>query len=358
MKIALVTGSFGIIGSEACRRMHAEGMAVVGIDNDLPGRFLGKEASTSQMESQLRRLQLYNHEEADIRDWGALDLIFKRYGFAVGAVIHAATQSSPVWAAREPVTDFDINALGTMHLLEAARMHCPEAPFVFASTNRVYGDRSGDLPIIEEETRWELSREHPYYANGIDEHFSVDASKHTIMGASKLAADIMVQEYGRSFGLKTGIFRIGNLVGSSSTSGHHPDYLTHLMGCTVTGLPCTVSAYKGKQVWDNLHGHDLMDAFWQFIQAPRSGEVYNMGGSRENSCSALEAIRLCEEIASRKLEWTYAEEDAVSDARWWITDVTKFQSHYPGWKRRHDLRSILSEIHAAYSSNPSPARTS
>lgn len=347
MKIAIVTGSCGLIGSETCKRLTKEGMAVVGIDNDMRRYFFGDEASTSKTLSQLERLQLYRHEEVDIRSWEGVETVFKKYGFAVGVVIHTAAQPSHDWAAREPLTDFGVNALGTMHVLEATRLYCPEATFIFTSTNKVYGDTPNNLPLVETETRWEIDQSHPYFAKGIDESMSIDNSKHSIFGASKVAADVMVQEYGRYFGMRTGVFRGGCLTGPAHAGAELHGFLAYLMKCTVHERPYSIFGYKGKQVRDNIHSHDLVDAFWHFIQKPRSGEVYNMGGSRHSNCSMLEAIQLCEEISGKKLNWTYKEDNRIGDHIWYISDVSKFQSHYPDWKYQYDLRTTLEEIHRA-----------
>jgi CDP-paratose 2-epimerase len=234
-----------------------------------------------------------------------------------------------------------------MNLLEATRLHAPEATFIFTSTNKVYGDRPNTLPLVEKETRWEIAGDHPYHARGIDEQMSIDASKHSLFGASKVAADVMVQEYGRYFGMKTGVFRGGCLTGPAHAGAELHGFLSYLMKCTVAGRPYTVLGYKGKQVRDNIHSHDFVDAMWQFLKAPRPGEVYNLGGSRHSNCSMLEAIKLCEEISGKKLEWTYKEENRSGDHIWWISDVSKFQSHYPDWKYKYDLRTTLEEIHKA-----------
>jgi CDP-paratose 2-epimerase len=347
MKIAIVTGSCGLIGSETSKRLHAEGMAIVGVDNDMRRYFFGDDASTEKTRQQLRKLQIYAHEETDIREWDAVNTLFKKYGFAVGAVVHTAAQPSHDWAAREPLTDFAVNAQGTMNLLEATRLYAPDATFIFTSTNKVYGDRPNTLPLVEKATRWEIAEDHPYYAHGIDEEMSIDASKHSLFGASKVAADVMVQEYGRYFGMKTGVFRGGCLTGPAHAGAELHGFLSYLMKCTVTGKPYTVLGYKGKQVRDNIHSHDFVDAVWQFLKAPRPGEAYNMGGGRHSNCSMLEAIKLCEEISGKKLDWTYKEENRSGDHIWWISDVSKFQSHYPEWKYKYDLRATLEEIHKA-----------
>ena len=347
MKVAIVTGSCGLIGSETCKRLMKEDISVIGIDNNMRSYFFGEEASTAGTRDALQRKPTYVHEDIDIRDQKEVDRVFKRYGFAAGAVIHTAAQPSHDWAAREPLTDFGVNAVGTMNLLEASRQHCPNATFIFTSTNKVYGDTPNSLPLVEKETRWEIDEAHPFFARGIDESMSIDATKHSIFGASKVAADVMVQEYGRYFGMKTGVFRGGCLTGPAHAGAELHGFLSYLMKCTVSGKPYTVFGYKGKQVRDNIHSHDLVEAFWQFIQAPRSGEIYNIGGSRHSNCSMLEAIAMCEDISGKKLEWTYKEDNRIGDHIWWISDVAKFQSHYPNWKYQYDLRTTLEEIHKA-----------
>jgi CDP-paratose 2-epimerase len=322
-------------------------MAVIGIDNDMRSYFFGSEASTAKSRDTLEALPLYRHESVDIRDWEEVTRVFKKYGFATGAIIHTAAQPSHDWAAREPLTDFAVNAQGTMHMLEATRLHCPEAVFIFTSTNKVYGDTPNRLPLVEKETRWEIAEDHSFHEKGIDESMSIDASKHSIFGASKVAADVMVQEYGHYFGMKTGVFRGGCLTGPAHAGAELHGFLAYLMKCTVTGKPYSVFGYKGKQVRDNIHSHDLVDAFWHFLKAPRSGEVYNIGGSRHSNCSMLEAIKLCEEISGNKLEWTYKEDNRIGDHIWYISDVGKFKNHYPTWEYKYDLRRTLEEIHAA-----------
>ena len=250
------------------------------------------------------------------------------------------------WAAREPHTDFGVNAVGTLNLLEAARAQCPEAAFVFTSTNKVYGDTPNRLPLVALEKRWEIEKSHPYWT-GIDETMSIDQTKHSLFGASKAAADLLVQEYGRYFGMRTVCFRGGCLTGPGHAGTELHGFLAYLMKCTVTGKPYRVFGYQGKQVRDNIHSHDLVEAIWQFFRAPRSGEVYNLGGSRHSNCSMLEAIELCQQISGRKLDWTYVEDNRSGDHIWWISDVRKFQKHYPEWRYRYDLCGILKEIHAA-----------
>jgi CDP-paratose 2-epimerase len=344
MALVVVTGSGGLIGSETVRFFHAQGFDVVGIDNDLRAYFFGPEASTS---GNLGRLVAscsgYRHESLDIRDQGALDGLFRRLGRDVAAVVHTAAQPSHDWAAREPFTDFHVNATGTLNLLEATRRHSPEAVFIFTSTNKVYGDTPNGLPLVELANRWEIAPDHRYAA-GIDESMSIDQAKHSLFGASKVAADILVQEYGRYFGMRTASFRGGCLTGPAHSGAELHGFLAYLAKCVVSGRPYRILGYKGKQVRDNIHSHDLVAAFWEFFQRPRSGEVYNLGGGRHANCSMLEAIAICEEFAGRGLESSYVDENRSGDHIWWISDVAKFQSHYPGWSYQYDLRRTLREI--------------
>ena len=324
-------------------------MEIVGIDNDLRARFFGAEASTAGTRQSLEaKLTGYTHADIDIRDFDAVKKVFERYGSAITTVVHTAAQPSHDWAAREPHTDFSVNAMGTLNLLEAARQCCPKAVFIFTSTNKVYGDTPNRLPLVELEKRWEIDPSHPY-RNGIDEGMSIDQTKHSLFGASKVAADVLVQEYGRYFGMKTACFRGGCLTGPAHAGTELHGFLAYLVKCTATGRPYRVFGYKGKQVRDNIHSHDLVEAFWQFIQSPRAGEVYNLGGSRHSNCSMLEAIEIAERLSGKRLEWTYVEDNRIGDHIWWISDVAKFQSHFPKWKYKYGIEQILGEIHDACS---------
>ncbi len=347
MSVAIVTGSAGLIGSETSKRLHAEGFEVIGIDNDMRAKFFGDSASTAGTREKLKAtLARYQHHAIDIRDADAVMKVFGARQKEIKLVVHTAAQPSHDWAARDPQVDFGVNAQGTLNVLEAAHRHCPEAVFIFTSTNKVYGDTPNRLPLVELEKRWEIAPGHPFEP-GIDETMSIDQTKHSLFGASKVAADVLVQEYGRYFGMRTACFRGGCLTGPAHAGTELHGFLAWLMKCTVDGLPYRVFGYKGKQVRDNIHSFDLVEAFWQFYQAPRVGEVYNMGGSRHSNCSMLEAIALCEEISGRKLNWSYVEDNRIGDHIWWISDVRKFRGHYPGWNYRYDLRSILEEIHNA-----------
>ncbi|HEX6506208.1 MAG TPA: NAD-dependent epimerase/dehydratase family protein, partial [Chloroflexota bacterium] len=246
---------------------------------------------------------------------------------------------------REPMTDFTVNANGTLVLLEATRRFSPDAVFIFTSTNKVYGDAPNRLPLVEQETRWEIDPSHPY-AVGIDESMSIDASIHSLFGASKAAADLLVQEYGRYFGMRTACFRGGCLTGPNHSGTALHGFLAYLMKCVCTAAPYTIYGYKGKQVRDNIHSTDLVTAFYHVYQAPRSGEVYNMGGSRASNCSMLEAIALCQEIAGKELDATYVETNRIGDHIWYISDIRKFQSHYPEWRQQYNLRELLEDIYA------------
>jgi CDP-paratose 2-epimerase len=346
VSVAIVTGAAGLIGGEAVRHFARQGLDVVGIDNDMRAAFFGDDASTRWHRRAIEaEVSGYSHVDADIRDEGAMREVFARHGTAVSCVIHAAAQPSHDWAAREPMTDFSVNATGTLVLLEMVREHCPDAAFAFLSTNKVYGDAPNRLPLVELETRWELAEDHPYFGRGIDETLSIDQTMHSLFGVSKAAADLMVQEYGRYFGLNTGCFRGGCLTGPGHSGAMLHGFLSYLMGCAVAGRPYTVFGYKGKQVRDNIHSADLVDALWQFARAPRPGAVYNIGGGRAVNCSMIEAIALCEDIAGRRLDWTYADDNRMGDHVWWISDTGRFERDYPGWRRRYDLRAILTEIH-------------
>lgn len=346
MSIVIITGSAGLIGSEASRHFADQGLDVVGIDNDMRSRFFGAEASTRWQQERLERDlgRRYHHADLDIRDADAIDQLFARYGSDIALVVHAAAQPSHDWAAREPHTDFSINAVGTLNLLEATRRHVPGAVFIFTSTNKVYGDTPNRLPLVEQERRWELPRDHDY-ANGIREDMSIDQTLHSLFGASKVAADVLVQEYGRYFGMSTACFRGGCLTGPNHSGTALHGFLAYLVKCAATGTPYTVFGYHGKQVRDNIHSADLIDAFDQFFRSPRVGEVYNIGGSRFSNCSMLEAIGLCEEITGRAMAWTYSDTNRVGDHMWWVSDVGKFASHYPEWRLTYDVPRICRAIY-------------
>jgi CDP-paratose 2-epimerase len=345
MNIALVTGSAGLIGSEAVAFFSEKFDLVVGIDNDMRQYFFGAEASTSWNQKRLlEKFSNYTHRSADIREVKDLELIFKEFGSDIKLVLHTAAQPSHDWAAKEPFTDFTVNANGTLNMLEMTRLHAPEAVFIFTSTNKVYGDNPNYLPLLETDTRYEIEASHPYFEHGIDELHSIDHTKHSLFGASKVAADILVQEYGRYFGMKTGVFRGGCLTGPNHSGTQLHGFLSYLMKCAVTKNHYTIFGYKGKQVRDNIHSYDLVNMFWHFYQNPRGGEVYNAGGGRYANCSMLEAIAICEEITGNKMNYSYSETNRIGDHIWYISDLTKFKTHYPGWNWSYGLHATLEQI--------------
>ena len=308
--------------------------------------FFGADGSTEWNRNRLAdAYSNYQHRAADIREVSQLEGIFQEFGTDIKLVLHTAAQPSHDWAAREPFTDFGVNAVGTINMLEMTRLHCPEAVFIFTSTNKVYGDNPNFLPLIETETRWEIDQNHPYFDHGIDEHMSIDHTKHSVFGASKVAADIMVQEYGRYFGMNTGVFRGGCLTGPNHSGAQLHGFLSYLMKCAITGNQYTIFGYKGKQVRDNIHSWDLVNMFWNFYQNPRPGEVYNAGGGRYANCSMLEAIALCEEISGNKMNYQYSETNRSGDHIWYISDLSRFKQHYPNWDWTFDLKETMSQIH-------------
>ena len=347
MSVAIVSGSAGLIGSEAAAFFaESRGLHVVGIDNDMRRRFFGEDASTANSLGRLRaRLgKKYTHYDTDIRDQPGISKIMQRYGREISLVVHTAAQPSHDWAALEPSTDFTVNANGTAVMLEEAWRASPQAVFIFTSTNKVYGDTPNRLPLMEVETRWEIDPSHTY-ADGIREDMSIDSTLHSLFGASKVAADILVQEYGRYFGMRTACFRGGCLTGPNHAGTALHGFLAYLMKCAVTGHPYTVHGYQGKQVRDNIHSADLIAAFDAFFSSPRSGEVYNVGGGRDSNCSMMEAIKLCERITGRQIALTYSDKNRIGDHIWWISSNDRFKTQFPDWRIRRTVPSILSEIY-------------
>ena len=358
MNTIIVTGSAGLIGSESARFFADKGFRIIGIDNDMRAEFFGKSASTEWNRDLLKNQygNLYQHYNLDIRDRAEIEKLFKEYSTDIDLIIHTAAQPSHDWAAKDPHTDFTVNANGTLNLLEATRQFCPNSVFIFTSTNKVYGDTPNYLPLKELETRWEIEPSHQYN-DGIDESMTIDNSKHSLFGASKVAADILVQEYGKYFGLKTASFRGGCLTGPFHSGTQLHGFLAYLMKCAIMGEPYTIFGYKGKQVRDNIHSYDLVNAFDHFYQNPRSGEVYNIGGSRYSHCSMMEAISLCEEIVGKKLQYVYAENNRIGDHVWYVSNVRKFAAHYPQWKYKYNLVKILEEMYSSQVSRFSKRQT-
>lgn len=345
MSTVVITGSSGLIGSETAKFFHEKGFDVVGIDNNMRQYFFGADGSTEWNTKELTtRLKRFSHHAADIRDQNAIFSIFEKYSKDISIVVHTAAQPSHDWAAKEPFTDFTVNANGTLVMLEATRKFCPDVPFIFTSTNKVYGDTPNFLPLIEKETRWELDASHAWSKHGIDETMSIDNSKHSIFGASKIAADVMVQEYGRYFGMKTAVFRGGCLTGPAHSGAELHGFLAYLVKCAVVGKPYTIFGYKGKQVRDNIHSHDLVSAFWHYYQKPKSAAVYNMGGARHSHCSMLEAIALTEKFSGKKLTYSLSDQNRSGDHIWWVSDVRRFQTDYPAWRFEFSIEDIIREI--------------
>jgi CDP-paratose 2-epimerase len=343
---AIVTGSGGLIGSESVAELAESGFDVIGLENDMRAQFFGPDASTAPATERLIRgyRDSFRSLDMDIRDRDGVDRVFAGVANRLELVIHTAAQPSHDWAARDPQTDFAVNANGTLNLLEATRRHAPDAGFIFCSTNKVYGDLPNRLPLVEQGTRLDLPEHHRYY-QGIDTTMSVDRSTHSLFGVSKAAADLLVQEYGRYFDMPTVCFRGGCLTGPNHAGAELHGFLSYLMRCTMTGEPYTVYGYRGKQVRDNIHSADLVSAFRAFHRAPRRAAVYNIGGGRGGSCSVLEAIELCQEIAGRELSWELSDQSRVGDHRWWVSDLDEFKADYPEWRITYDVPASLREIH-------------
>jgi CDP-paratose 2-epimerase len=348
LSTVIVTGAGGLIGSESVRHFAAAGHTVVGIENDMRARFFGPSASTAHMTQRLREEFPDNFRwvELDIRDNDGIDRLFAELKADLELIVHTAAQPSHDWAASDPHTDFTVNANGTLNLLQATRVHKPEATFIFTSTNKVYGDRPNYLPLVELESRLELPTEHEYFG-GIPVTMSIDHTLHSLFGASKVSADVLVQEYGRYFDIPTVCFRGGCLTGPAHQGAQLHGFLAYLMRCVVTGDAYTIFGYGGKQVRDNIHAADVVSAFEAFHRAPRIAAVYNLGGGRANSISMLEAIERCEAIAGRELDYTLSDQARTGDHRWWVSDLDAFRADYPGWDIEYDLDRTLREIHDA-----------
>jgi CDP-paratose 2-epimerase len=346
MSVAIITGSAGLIGSESVQFFASKFDTIVGIDNNMRQYFFGEESSTQWNRTRLETdIPNYKHYTADIRDYNALEEIFKEYNTDISLIIHSAAQPSHDWAAKEPLTDFHINATGTLNLLELTRLYNPKAVFIFTSTNKVYGDNPNFLPLEEQELRWEINQNHPYFKEGIDEKISLDNTKHSVFGASKVSADIMVQEYGKYFNMNTGVFRGGCLTGPNHSGAQLHGFLAYLMKCAITKNHYTIFGYKGKQVRDNIHSWDLVNLFWHYYQHPKQGEAYNVGGGRFSNCSMLEGINWCEKITGNKMNYSYSETNRIGDHIWYISDMTKFKTDYPAWTWKYNLEDILTQMY-------------
>ena len=341
MKKILITGSSGLIGSEVCMFFAERGFEIHGLDNNQRAVFFGPQGDTRWNQKRLESsLANFHHHEIDIRDRaGILKLVAQ---IEPDVIVHAAAQPSHDRAAAIPFDDFDTNAVGTLNLLEAARQACPDAPFIHMSTNKVYGDAPNKIPLKELETRWEFAEDS--MQNGIDENFTIDQSKHSLFGASKVAADVMVQEYGRYFGMNTCALRGGCLTGPNHSGVELHGFLSYLIKCNLEGKKYTVFGYKAKQVRDNIHSLDVARFIWEFIQAPRSGEVYNIGGGKNNSCSMIEAFDKVAQLSGKKMQWEYSDKNREGDHMCYYSDLSKMKAHYPNWDITKSLDDIFSEI--------------
>ena len=341
----LITGSTGLIGSSTAEFFLNKNYKVIGIDNDLRSYFFGKNASNKWKENRLKKNPLYRHYKIDIRDEKKIQKLFKKFKHRIKAIIHTAAQPSHDWAAKEPLTDFHVNATGTLNLLENFRKYCSDASFVFTSTNKVYGDTPNFLPLIEKKKRFELKRNHEFYRDGINESMSIDYTTHSIFGASKASADLLVQEYGRYFNLKTVCFRGGCLTGENHSGAQLHGFLSFLIKSIINKKKYYIFGYKGKQVRDNIHSFDVANAFYHFIKKPQiGGKVYNLGGGRDNSCSILEAIEQIEDISGQKSFYEIRKKNRIGDHIWWITDNKSFKRDYPKWKIKINLKSSLKNM--------------
>jgi len=344
MSIILITGSSGLVGSESVNFFSKKGFDVVGIDNDLRKVFFGNEASTNKIKKDLiknnKRFKSYN---IDIRNYSGLEKIYKKFKKNISLIIHCAAQPSHDYGKNFPILDFNVNAAGTLNLLELTKKYCPNAPFIFMSTNKVYGDNPNRLKIIEKRSRWELNEKDKYF-KGIDEKFSIDSCTHSFFGVSKTYADLIVQEYGNNVGLKTVCFRGGCLTGPNHSGAKLHGFLSYLVKISLVKKKYSLIGYKGKQVRDNLHSYDLVNSFWEFFKKPTSGEVYNMGGGRYSNCSIIEALDLVEDIANISIKRSILKKSRVGDHIWYISNLTKFKKHYPNWKQKYNTKKIIEEL--------------
>ena len=344
MKICIVTGSNGLVGSESVRFFSSKNFKVIGIDNNFRKLFFGKNGDTSWVKNQLKnQLKNYYHYNYDIRDKKKITNIFKKFSKDIKLVIHCAAQPSHDWAYQNPMLDFETNANGTLNLLQNVYKYSPKAVFINLSTNKVYGDNPNKLKFIEKKLRYELPKNHEFFL-GIDEKMSIQNCVHSLFGVSKLSGDLMVQEYGKNFGLKTVSFRAGCLTGPMHSGAELHGFLSFLVKQTVNKKKYNIFGYKGKQVRDNLHSLDLVNAFWNFYKSPRCGETYNIGGSRKSNCSILEAIHIIENLTKIKANYKILNDNRVGDHIWWISNIKKFKKHYPNWNIKHNVTKIIKDI--------------
>ena len=344
MSLIIITGSTGLVGSEAVNFFCDKGFDVIGIDNNLRKFFFGKDGSTIWVKNKLlKRNKNFKNLNLDIRNFEKLKKIFKKYSRNISLIIHCAAQPSHDYGKNYPIIDFNVNATGTLNLLELTKKYCPNSPFIFMSTNKVYGDNPNKLKLIEKKNRWELAKKNKYF-KGIDEQFSIDHCTHSFFGVSKTYADLIVQEYGNNVGLKTACFRAGCITGPNHSGAKLHGFLSYLVKSSLSKKKYTIIGYKGKQVRDNLHSLDLVNCFWEFYKKPKKGEVYNIGGGRYSNCSVTEALNLVEKLTNIKVQKQIIKKPRVGDHIWYISNLSKFKKHYPKWKQKYNTKKILEEL--------------
>ena len=344
MSIALITGSCGLVGSESVDFFSNKGFEIIGIDNNLRQHFFGKDASIIWQKKKLTKTyKKYKHFNTDIRNYNGLKKIFKKFKKNIKIIIHCAAQPSHDYGKKFPVVDFNVNATGTLNLLELTKIYCPNANFIFMSTNKVYGDNPNKLNIIEKSKRWELKENNKYY-RGIDENFSIDDCTHSFFGVSKTYADLIVQEYGKNVGLNTVCFRGGCITGPNHSGAKLHGFLSYLVKSSLSKKKYSIIGYKGKQVRDNIHSYDLVNCFWEFYKKPRKGTIYNIGGGRYSNCSIIEALEMVEKLCNIKIKKEYINKSRVGDHIWYISDLRKFKKDYPNWKQKYNTKKIIEEL--------------
>ena len=343
MSIVLITGSCGLVGSESVEFFYKKGFVILGIDNNSRKEFFGETASINWKKNELiKKYKYYRHFNLDIRKYKPLERIFKKYKNKISLIIHAAAQPSHDYAKTKINLDFEINAIGTLNLLELTKKYCFKVPFIFMSTNKVYGDNPNKLSLIEKKKRWEVNNRK--YWNGIDENFSIDNCTHSFFGVSKSYGDLLVQEYGKNIGLKTVTFRAGCITGSNHSGAKLHGFLSFLVKSCLKNKKYSIIGHKGKQVRDNIHSSDLINCFWEFYKKPTSGEIYNIGGGRYSNCSILEAIEIIEKELSIKIKKKFVKKSRVGDHIWYISNNKKFMKKYPKWKQKFNIRRIILDL--------------
>ncbi len=344
MSIVLITGSTGLVGSESVKFFCKKGFDVIGVDNNFRKFFFGKDGDTLWIKNKLKKdFKNYKHFDIDIRNLTRLNNLFRNYKKNIKLIIHSAAQPSHDWAKINPTIDFEVNAKGTLNLLQLTQKYCPNATFIFMSTNKVYGDNPNRLKLIEKKTRFELPKTNKYY-RGIDETMSIDDNTHSFFGVSKSYGDLLVQEYGKNFGLNTACFRAGCITGPNHSGAKLHGFLSYLVKASLTKGQYTVIGYKGKQVRDNIHSNDLVECFWSFFKKPKKGEIYNVGGCRFSNCSVVEALELIEKVTGNIIKKKYEKRNRVGDHIWYISSMKKFKKHFPNWKHKYSTKKIIEEL--------------